>query len=69
MTIDVTLYWTNPPPEPSPNLALWLERIRGGWRPNRRIGGMGYHTAAEFYRVYIWEYLNVIRPALEEEDL
>lgn len=66
MKIDVTTYWQNPPPEPSPRLAEWQAKIRGGWRPNRRINAMGYHEAAEFYGVYIWEYLNVISPLLRE---
>ncbi len=26
---------------------------------------MDYYSASEFYGVYIWEYLNVIRPLLE----
>jgi len=65
MAIDVQRYWTEPPPEPSPRLGRWLERIRGGWRPNRRVGQMGYHEAAEFYGVYLWEYFHVLVPALD----
>lgn len=62
--IDVTRYWTEPPPEPSPKLAGWVAKIRAGWRPNKRIGRMGYHERAEFHGVYIWEYFNVIWPEL-----
>jgi hypothetical protein len=65
MAIDVTAYWLDAPPEPSPKLNRWLDKIRGGWRPNARIRTMGYHEASEFYGVYIWEYLNVIVPAIE----
>lgn len=65
-TLDETLYWLSPPPEPSPRLALWLVKINHGWRPNKRIRGLGYHEASNFYGVYIWEYLNVIRPLLED---
>lgn len=64
MKIDVTKYWLDPPPEPSAGLIRWLDKVRNGWRPNRRIRFMGYHDSAEFYGVYIWEYLHVLMPAL-----
>lgn len=64
--IDVTRYWGDPPPGPTASLTKWMERIRCGWRPNKRIRQMGYHESAEFYRVYIWEYLNVLMPAVRE---
>ena len=67
MAVNVTDYWAAAPPIPSPKLAAWVQRIARGWRPNRRVRAMGYHEAAEFFDVYIWEYLNVIRPALEEQ--
>jgi hypothetical protein len=63
--VDVTLYWTQPPPVRSGRLRRWLDKFSRGWRPNSRIRSMGYHEASEFYGVYIWEYLNVIRPALQ----
>lgn len=62
--IDVTGFWTEPPPKPSEGLKKWMDKIRDGWRPNRRIRSLGYHEAAEFYGVYIWEYINVIGPAI-----
>jgi hypothetical protein len=62
---DVTEYWTSPPPEPSARLPYWQARIEAGWTPNKRINKMGYHEAAEFFGVYIWEYLNVLRPLFE----
>ena len=62
--MKVDEYWTSPPPEPSPRLAHWLAKFDDGWRPNRRISGLGYWGAAEFYGVYLWEYLNVIFPKL-----
>lgn len=68
MTIDPEKYWTEQPPEPSPRLAEWLRRINDGWRPNRRIQNMGFEEAAAFYGVYIWEYFNVIRPALKTKQ-
>lgn len=66
MKINVTDYWQHPPPEPSPRLRKWLAKIAGGWKRNRRIGFMGYHEASEFYGVYIWEYFNVLQPAIHD---
>lgn len=64
MKINVEQYWTEPPPEPSPRCTFWYQRIKEGWRPNKRIRGMGFQEAAEFYGVYIWEYFHIIRPLL-----
>jgi len=63
--LDVTRYWMEPPPEPTPALAKWMAKIKAGWRPNIRIRRMGYHSRAEFFGVYIWEYYHVIYPALK----
>jgi hypothetical protein len=63
---DVDQYWEFPPPEPSEQCAKWVERIRSGWRPNRRIRMMGYHESAAWFGVYIWEYLHVLYPLLLE---
>lgn len=63
---DVTTHWTEPPPEPSGALTCWLDKIKAGWRPNKRVRGMGYHESSEFYGVYIWEYINVLSPAIRE---
>lgn len=58
-------YWTtHPPVGPSARCLAWVQRIREGWRPNRRISTFGYSEAADFYGVYIWEYLEVIGPML-----
>ena len=65
---DVQEYWTKPPPSPSPRCTWWVSRIKAGWRPNRRISSMGYHSSAEFYGVYIWEYINVIYPLTAAGD-
>lgn len=66
MSLDITQFWTAPPPAPSPRLSGWLERLRHGWRPNRRIRSMGYEEAAEFFGVYIWKYFNVLSPLLRK---
>jgi hypothetical protein len=65
--LNVDLYWRDPPPEASAGLVKWLAKVRKGWRPNRRLGGMDYYSCAEYYRIYIWEWFNVLKPALEEE--
>ena len=52
------------PPMPSPKLLDWVERIRKGWRPNRRISNMSYNEMAEFMGLWEIEVLSVIRPLL-----
>lgn len=63
---DHRAYWTSPPAEQSPRCAWWIDRIKAGWRPNRRIRALGYDDSAEFFGVYIWEWLNVLSPLLDE---
>lgn len=55
-------HWAQPPPEPSERCRWWLRQFARGWRPNKRIRRMGYDQAAEWYGVWIWEYLHVITP-------
>lgn len=69
MKINIEEYWIDPPPSPSPSLAEWMERIRNGWRRNRRIGQMGYYQSARFFNVYIWEYINVLSPEINRQGL
>lgn len=61
-------YWQFAPPEPSPRLLWWCERVRSGWSRNRRIGSQGYDTSAQYFGVYIWEYINVLQPLLWEME-
>jgi hypothetical protein len=61
---DSYLFWVTSPPELSARCAWWTRRIRGGWRPGRRLRELGYDTSARYYGVYVWEYLNVISPLL-----
>lgn len=63
--MNIEDYWTNPPPKPSNNLNLWITKIEKGWKPNRRIRKLGYYQAALFFKVYIWEYLNILFPKLQ----
>jgi hypothetical protein len=61
---DKETYWTREPPARSPRCAWWVERINTGWRRNRRVSNMGYYDAAQWFGVYIWEYLHVLSPLL-----
>jgi hypothetical protein len=62
---DVELYWSEPSICKSARCLMWERRIRDGWRPGKRIRVMGYYSKAQFFGVYIWEYLNVISPLLD----
>ena len=39
--------------------------IKAGWKPNRRISGMGYDDSAHFFGVYVWEYINVLSSLIQ----
>lgn len=60
----MTTYWNELPPEPSPRLNFWVKRVGEGWRPNKRVRCRGYHSAAEFFGVYIAEYQRILRPLI-----
>jgi hypothetical protein len=57
-------YWTDPPETASDRCRYWLRQIDRGWRPNRQISGHGYDGSAEWYGIYIWEYLYLVAPRL-----
>ena len=57
-------YWAEEPPEISLRCQYWLRQIDRGWRPNRHISCHCYDCSAEWYGVYIWEWLNLIYPKL-----
>lgn len=57
-------YWLKPPPSPSQACQYWARQIERGWLPNRRISSYGYDTSAQWYGVWIWEYLNVLYPMI-----
>lgn len=63
---DVEAYWSNPPMVPSDRCIWWVKQIENGWYPNRRINQLGYYLSAEFYGVYIYEYINVLSPLIEK---
>lgn len=60
-------YWMSPPPQRSARCAYWVHQIERGWLPNRSICRNGYHSSADWYGVYIWEYLNVLAPLITQK--
>lgn len=65
--LNIEQYWLYSPPELSDNCKIWIDKINKGFIPNRRISRLGYYCSAEFYNVYIWEYLNIISPLLNSK--
>lgn len=63
---NIEEYWTEPPAEQSARCTWWVERIRAGWKRNKRIHALGYYERAAFFGVYIWEQLHVVDAALKE---
>lgn len=59
-------YWGEQPPELSERCRYWVRQIERGWRPNRLINRHCYDCSADWYGVYIWEYLHAIYPLLNE---
>lgn len=57
---SVEEYWNAPPPNQTERLNAVLLRIKRGWRPNKHVRKMGYYTAAVYYGVPLWEYLNIL---------
>jgi hypothetical protein len=62
---DHYAFWRDPPPMMSARCWWWLRQIQRGWRPPRRVRYMGYDSTAQWYGVFMWEYLNLIYPATE----
>ena len=61
---DPDVFWSEPPPVLSARCVYWMGRIVNGWRPSRRIAGLGYYSMAGYLGVFIWEQCNVIYPML-----
>lgn len=62
--LDIELYWVNSPLFLSQRCLHWLRRFEEGWVRNRRVTALGYYCSAEFFGVYIWEYLHILYPVL-----
>lgn len=66
---DHYAYWVNPPPALSPRVEYWLRRLADGtWVPNRRFRVEGYDARTAWLGVYMWEYFNIIGPALNSGE-
>jgi len=63
---DRYAYWTEPPPERSERCAYWLRQIQAGWLPSKYVTREGYDGQAQWFGVYLWEYLHVLAPAIRE---
>jgi hypothetical protein len=62
---DETDYWTDPPPRLSPRVEYWLKRLTDGtWTPNKYFNRECYHCRSVWLGVWIWEYFNIIAPAM-----
>lgn len=59
---DTYAFVREAPPEPSAGLLKWQRRAREGFVRNRRLGSLGYANSADYFRVYVWEWLNVLQP-------
>jgi len=65
---ESTRYWTSPPPEPSEGLTHWKRRVEQGFRRNRRLSGMSYGEAAEYFGVYHWEWFHVLSDLMDAAE-
>jgi hypothetical protein len=65
---DVYAFWGDPPPTRSARCDYWLRQIEAGWLPNRRLRMECYDCSAAWFGVYLWEYLNVLVPAIAERS-
>lgn len=57
---DIYKYWADPPPELSDRCKWWIRQMVNGWRPNRHMRGECSDCSAEWYGIYLWEFINVI---------
>lgn len=61
---DVEDYWDDRPPALSNRCVWWMARIINGWRSDGVNSTYSESGKASVYGVYVWEYINVIRPLL-----
>lgn len=54
--------WGFAPLQISERCAWWLQQLENGWRPPRRVSGLGWDGQAQWFGVYAWEWRNLIRP-------
>lgn len=65
---DEYRYFGDPPPGLSERCKYWVRQIERGWLPNKHISREGYSVKAEWFGVYIWEYVNVLAPLITEKE-
>lgn len=63
---EIDLQGEERPGMPSMRLGWWLEYVSRGWRPDGRLRTLGYLDAAKWFGVYVWEFRNVLVPAMRE---
>lgn len=61
---DHYAYWNSPPPQISDRCQYWLRQLDRGFIPNRYVRREGYDGTCAWFGVYLWEYLNLIAPAI-----
>ena len=66
---NIYTHWVDAPSTLSQRCEYWLRQVRRGWRPSGRVRRMGREEAAEWYGVYIWEYVHVIVPSQRVGDV
>ena len=65
---DFARFWADPPPEQSERLTYWLRRLdEGSWKPNKYLAMLGYWPSSDWLGIYIWEYINILWPKIQEE--
>lgn len=65
---DSYRYWGDAPPELSDRCLWWVRQISRGWQPNKHIRRECRDCSAQWYGVYLWEFINVIYPALKDME-
>lgn len=66
---DAGAYVLTPPPVLSPRVEYWLRRFSDQtWKPNRRLRRADHETPGRHLGVYLWEYWNLIVPAMAGRD-
>lgn len=62
---SIETYWQESPPEMSARCRWWIQRISlRGWRRNARVATLGYYGSAQYFGVYVWEWIEILSPLL-----
>ncbi len=63
--INIYEYHHLPPSHPSKGLKKTIKKINKGFKRNRRLRSFGYSESCEYFKVYVWEWRNVLRPIFD----